>query len=120
MAYKGSKRNKTKHWEKYQKFRTVFESACERANLHDVTPARTHGYVRQSACYEGQGSADGSRVLRVEVSQYGSDIRASQPGSQTAGSRTPGENSPPVITPPAGELSELESSKILVVNKMGR
>ena len=38
MTYKGSKRNKTKHWEKYKSFRTAFESACERANLPDVTP----------------------------------------------------------------------------------
>jgi len=30
------------------------------------------------------------------------------------------ENSPSVIIPPAGELSEPESSKLLVINKMGR
>jgi integrase len=30
------------------------------------------------------------------------------------------ENSPSVITPPVGELFEPESSKLLVVNEMGR
>jgi integrase len=34
----GSRRNKAKHWEKYKSFRTVFESACQHANLPDVTP----------------------------------------------------------------------------------
>jgi site-specific recombinase XerD len=113
----GRKRNKTK---KYKSFTTAFESACERANLPDVTPLVLRHTFASRLVMKGVDlrtvqELGGWKSLNM-VQRY---AHLSQDHKRRAVELL-AENFPSVITPPAGELSESESSKLLVVNKMGR
>jgi hypothetical protein len=56
----------------------------------------------------------------VEESQHGSEIRNISARITSGGQSNSWPKIPHQLSPPAGELSEDESSKLLVVNKMGR
>jgi site-specific recombinase XerD len=107
-------------YKQYRSFRTVFETACRRANLSDVTPhVLRHTFasrlVMRGADLRTVQELGGWKILNM-VQRY---AHLSREHNQQAVELL-ANNSPSVFTTPTEKPTSAESSNLKLVNDMGR